>query len=63
MMVIVAVPVAAPLAAASWREVVLPPVGVNAAVTPAGSPDAEYVTAPLKLLIGLNVMVALAAAL
>lgn len=40
-MVMTAVPVAAPLAAASWRVVVLPPAGVKAAVTPAGRPEAE----------------------
>src|SRR5581483_2477743 len=56
--VTLAVPVAAFVAAVSVRtlvDVVLE--GLNAAVTPEGSPEAERLTLPLKPLMGLTVIV------
>lgn len=57
-MVKVAVPVVAVLLAVSVSVLVpVVLVGLNAAVTPAGKPDADKLTVPLKPLSALTVMV------
>jgi hypothetical protein len=57
-MVTVTVPVAAPLPAASVSVLVLVVlVGLNAAVTPLGRPEADKLTLPLKPFWGVTVMV------
>jgi len=55
--VTVAVPVAAVAPAVKVSVLVVAGLGLNAAVTPLGKPDAEKVTLPLKPFAGVMVIV------